>query len=124
MSQKKSSDSSPFGKGDITKLEAIIRLLGILIKIAKYLPWIVLGFAGINLALAVLYFTWWNNIAGGIFNSILAFAGLLFFGQLVRRRTILRYKYGPTRSHLLHTTRKIDEKEEYTERQGSSFNSG
>src|SRR5919202_5402422 len=104
-----SSDSSAFSKSSIGKLELIIRMLSILIEIAKYLPWIVLGFAGINLTLAVLYFTWWNNIAGGIFNSILAFAGFLFFGQLVRRSKTGRYKYRYSRRRL-HIVRKIDEK--------------
>jgi type IV secretory pathway VirB2 component (pilin) len=85
MSRRDSSSSSPTSTPGIEKLEAIIQLLSLLINIAKYLPWIVLVFAGINLILAVLDFTWWNSIAGGIFNSILAFTGLLFFGQLVRR---------------------------------------
>jgi hypothetical protein len=85
MSRRDSLSSSPTSTPGIEKLEAIIHLLSLLINIAKYLPWIVLVFAGINLILAVLNFTSWNSIAGGIFNSILAFTGFLFFGQLVRR---------------------------------------
>jgi hypothetical protein len=116
-----SSDSSSFSKPSIGKLEAIIRMLSILIGIAKYLPWIVLAFAGINLTLAVLYFAWWNNIAWGIFNSILAFAGILFFGQLVRRRKTHRYRYRYAKRSL-RIIRKINEKEEaYAERQDSNF---
>src|ERR687885_2110335 len=121
-----SSDSSAFSKSSIGKLELIIRLLSILIEIAKYLPWIVLGFAGINLILAVLYVASWNNIAGGIFNSVLAFAGFLFFSQLVTRRRTYKHRYRYA-GRSLRITRKIDEKEEkeekeeYAERQDRSF---
>jgi hypothetical protein len=113
-----SSSSSPFAIPSTAKLEAIIQILSLLIKISKYLPWIVLGFAGVNLILAVLYFTWWNSVAWGIFNSILAFGGFLFFGQLVRRRKTYRHKYRYTGKHL-HRVRKINEKEKYAQRQDS-----
>ena len=79
------------------RLDGVIFVLTFLIKIGKYLPWIVLAFAIGNMALAVLCFVWWNNIAGGILNSVLAFAGFLFFTQLVRRRKIHRDNYRSTR---------------------------
>jgi membrane protein implicated in regulation of membrane protease activity len=113
MSEKESS-SPGFAIPSTAKLEAIIAMLSLLIKIGKYLPWIVLGFAAINLVLAVLYFTWWNSIAWGIFNSILAFGGFVFFGQLVRRRKTHRYEYRYTGRHL-RKVRKINEKENYGE---------
>jgi hypothetical protein len=50
--------------------------------------------------LAALDFTIWNNIAGGVFNSVLAFGGFVFFGQLFRRRKIHRYEYRYTGRHL------------------------
>ena len=109
------SSSSSIPVPSTAKLEAIIYLLTLLIKIGKYLPWIVLGFAGINLTLVVLYFSWWNSIGWGIFNSILAFAGFLFFAQLVRRRKTHRQEYRYTGRHL-HRVRKINEKEKYAER--------
>jgi membrane protein implicated in regulation of membrane protease activity len=113
-----SSSSSPIAMPSTAKLEAIILILSLLINIGKYLPWIVLGFAGINLILAVLYFTWWNSVAWGIFNSILAFGGFLFFSQLVRRPKTHRHEYRYTGKHL-HRVRKINEKEKYAQRQDS-----
>lgn len=87
-------------------------MLTLLIKIGKYLLWIVLGFALLNLTLAVLDFTVWNNIAVGVFNSILAFGGFIFFGQLIRRRTIHRYEYGNTTRHL-RRLKKIEEEKRF-----------
>ena len=110
-----SPPSSPIPVPSTAKLDAIIYGLDFLIKIGKYLPWIVLGFAVINLTLAVLNFTWWPSIGWGIFNSILAFAGLLFFGQLVRRRKTHRYEYRYTGRHLRRETKKINEEEKYAQ---------
>ena len=103
------STSSPTPVPSTAKLDAIIYGLDFLINIGKYLPWIGLGFAVINLTLAVLNFTWWPSIGWGIFNSILAFAGLLFFSQLVRRRKTHRYEYRYTGRHLHRETKKINE---------------
>jgi len=115
LPEERSPSSSSIPIPSTAKLEAIIYLLTLLIKIGKYLLWIVLGFAGINLTLAVLYFTWWNSIGWGIFNSILAFAGFLFLGQLVRRRNTHRQEYRYTGRHL-HRVRKTNEKEKYVQR--------
>jgi membrane protein implicated in regulation of membrane protease activity len=93
---EKESSSSPSSSNSIpsvSKLEGVILLLSLLIKIGKYLPWIVLAFAAVSMTLAVFCFTWWNNIAGGILNLVLAIAGFIFFAQLVRRRKIHRYNY-------------------------------
>ena len=95
-------------QSNTAKMGTIINMLTLLIKIGKYLLWIVLGFALLNLTLAVLDFTVWNNIAVGVFNSILAFGGFVFFGQLFRRRTIHRYEYGYTTRHLSRL-KKIEE---------------
>jgi thiol:disulfide interchange protein len=75
------------------RIEAVIRMLTVLIKIGKILPWIVLAFAGVNLALAILYLTRWNGIVGVIINLVFATAGFVFFGQLIKRRKIHRYNY-------------------------------
>ena len=75
------------------KIERVIFMLTVLIKIGKYLPWVVLAFAAVNMVLAVLCFAWWNNMLGGIINLILAIAGFFFFSQLVKRRKIHRYNY-------------------------------
>src|SRR3712207_9541496 len=64
------------------RLQGVIVMLTLLINIGKYLPWIVLAFAGINVVLAVLSFTWWHSMTGGILNVIGAIAGFLFFAQL------------------------------------------
>jgi 4-hydroxybenzoate polyprenyltransferase len=92
------------------KIEGVIIMLTVLIKIGKYLPWIVLAFAAGNMILAVLYFTWWNNILGGIINLILAIAGFFFFSQLVKRRKIHRYNYGYTRRDLSSEAKITDER--------------
>lgn len=94
---EKDLPSSSNATADTTKLEGVIVILTLLIKIGKYLPWIVLAFAAVNMTLAVFCFTWWNNIAGGIVNLILAIAGFIFFAQLVKRRKIHRHDYRYTR---------------------------
>lgn len=96
MAEKDSSLSSN-ATPSTTKLEGVILILTFLIKIGKYLPWIVLAFAAVSMTLAVFCFTWWNNMAGGILNLVLAIAGFLFFAQLVRRRKIHRHNYRYTR---------------------------
>jgi hypothetical protein len=88
MPEKDASSSNALPS--TAKLEGVILLLTLLIKIGKYLPWIVLAFAGGNMILAVLYFTWWNSITGGILNLVFAFAGFLFFAQLMSRRRMHR----------------------------------
>src|ERR671919_2341588 len=97
MEQKDLSSSSSKTTADTAKIEGVIVVLTFLIKIGRYLPWIVLGFAAGNMAVAVLYFTWWNSMAWGILNLVLAFAGFLFFAQLLRRRKIHRQNYRHTR---------------------------
>jgi membrane protein implicated in regulation of membrane protease activity len=96
MAEKDLSSSSN-ATADTAKLEGVIVILTVLIKIGKYLPWIVLAFAVGNMILAVFYFTWWNSMAWGILNLVLAIAGFVFFAQLVRRRKIHRQNYLYTR---------------------------
>jgi membrane protein YdbS with pleckstrin-like domain len=110
MAEKKdSSSSSSNALPSTAKLEGVILILTLLIKIGKYLPWIVLAFAAVNMILAVFYFTWWNNMAGGIVNLVLATAGFFFFAQLVRRRKIHRHNYRYTRNDLPHKETNIPE---------------
>jgi membrane protein YdbS with pleckstrin-like domain len=101
-----SSNTTP----SAAKIEGVIIMLTVLIKIGKYLPWIVLAFAAVNMILAVLCFTWWNNMLGGIINLVLAIAGFFFFSQLVRRRKIHRYNYRYTRRDLSREARIADER--------------
>jgi hypothetical protein len=91
------------------KIEGVIFMLTVLIKIGKYLPWVVLAFAAVNMLLAVLCFTLWNNMLGGIINLILAIAGFFFFSQLVKRRKIHRYSYGYRRRALSRDAKTTDE---------------
>ena len=100
---------------DSLKLEAMIGMLTLLIKIGKYLPFIVLAFAALSLTIAVLSFTVWNNIASGLFNSILALGGFVFFGQLLGRRKIHRYEYRYAGRHL-RGSRDIREEEKFVHR--------
>src|ERR671920_1277483 len=108
MPEKDSSSSNALPS--TAKLEGVILMLTVLIKIGKYLPWIVLAFAAGNTILAVLYFTWWTNILGGIINLVLAFAGFLFFSQLVKRRKIHRHNYRYTRRDLSGEAKITDER--------------
>lgn len=78
---------------ETAKLRAAIGILTLLIKIGKWLPYIVLAFACANLTFGILDFLIWSNMLGGIFNSILAFGGFSFFGQLSRGRKIHGYEY-------------------------------
>src|SRR3712207_6020663 len=90
---EKDLPTSSNATSDTAKLEGVIVLLTLLIKIGKYLPWIVLAFAVVNLTVAVFYFTRWDSMAWGIFNLVLAVGGFVFFAQLVRRRKIHRQNY-------------------------------
>jgi uncharacterized integral membrane protein len=96
MSENHSSSSNVIPS--TSRIEVVIVVLTLLIRLGKYLPWIVLAFAGLNMALVILYFTRWNSMPGGILNLILAVAGFLFFAQLIRRRTIHRENYQSTRT--------------------------
>jgi len=91
----RSSNSLP----STAQIEGVIRILSFLIKIGRYLPWIVLAFAGVSMTISVLSFTLWNSITGGIVNLILAIAGFIFFAQLIRRHKIHRYNYLHSRNH-------------------------
>jgi hypothetical protein len=87
---------------DIARLNAMIHLLGIVMTVGKYLPLIVAAFAIVNLTLAVLSFTLWNNTISGVINSIFALGGFIFLAQLLRRRKVHRYEY---RYHGRHSDR-------------------
>jgi hypothetical protein len=91
----RSSNSLP----STAQIEGVIRILTFLIKIGRYLPWIVLAFAAVSMTITVLSFTLWNSITGGIVNLILAIAGFLFFAQLIQRRKIHRHNYLHARNH-------------------------
>ena len=91
----RSSNSLP----STAQIEGVITILTFLIKIGRYLPWIVLAFAGVSMTISVLSFTLWNSITGGIVNLILAIAGFIFFAQLIRRRKIHRYNYLSSKNH-------------------------
>ena len=77
---------------DTTKLGALIHLLEIVMKVGKYLPVIVVSFAGLNLLLAVNDF-FISNTGFGILNSIFALGGFIFLAQLHQRRKIHSYDY-------------------------------
>ena len=93
------------------KLQGVIVMLTLLIKIGKYLPWIVLAFAGVNVIIAVLSFTWWHTMTGGILNVIGAIAGFLFFAQLISRRFIRRYNYRYVRNDPYRETDMTEQRE-------------
>jgi len=77
---------------DSTKLGALIHLLEVVMKVGKYLPVIVVSFAGLNLVLAVNDFLV-SNTGFGILNSIFSFGGFIFLVQLHQRRKIHSYDY-------------------------------
>lgn len=78
---------------DIARINALIHLLGVVMKVGKYLPLIVGAFAFVNLTIAIMSFLVWNSIISGVINSALALGGFIFLVQLVRRRKIHRYEY-------------------------------
>jgi hypothetical protein len=77
---------------DSTKLGALIHFLEIAMKVGKYLPVIVVSFAGLNLLLAVNDFLI-SNTGFGILNSIFALGGFILLVQLHQRRKIHSYDY-------------------------------
>ena len=77
---------------DTTKLGALIHLLEMGMKVGKYLPVIVVSFAGLNLLLAVNDFLI-SNTGFGILNAIFALGGFIFLAQLHQRRKIHSYHY-------------------------------
>lgn len=77
---------------DTTKLGAVIYLLEIAMKGGKYLPVIVVSFAGLNLLLAVNDFII-SNTGFGILNAIFALGGFIFLVQLHQRRKIHSYDH-------------------------------
>ena len=89
-----------FLASDTAKIEALIRLLTVVMTIGRYLPVIVAVFAVINLLIAILSFTVWNSMFSGIINSLFALGGFIFLGQLLNRRKIHRYDYRYTGRHL------------------------
>ena len=104
MPEKESSSPSSNAIPSTSRIEVVIIMLTLLIKIGKYLPWIILAFAGLSMALAVLSFTWWNSVVGGIINLGFAAAGFVFLAQIIRRRKIHRERY-------YQHTRKMDNTE-------------
>ncbi len=78
---------------DVTRINALIHLLSFVMTIGKYLPLIVAVFALVNLTVAIMSFLVWNSIASGVINSVLSLGGLVFLGQLIRRRNVHRYDY-------------------------------
>jgi len=73
-------------------LQVIIGMLSVIIKIGKYLPFIVFATSTFSLALAVLNFVVWDNLPFGVLNTILAVGGFVFVGQLLQKRSIGRRK--------------------------------
>jgi len=106
---EKDPSSSSNAIPSAAKIEGVIIMLTVLIKIGKYLRWIVLAFAAVNMILAVLCFTWWNDMLGGVINLALAIAGFFFFSQLFKRRKIHRYNYGYRRRDLPRDAETTDE---------------
>ena len=111
MPEKK--ESSPNTNPSTARLQGVIVMLTLLIKISRYLPWIVLAFAAINMIIAALYFIWWHSMTGGILNLIFAIAGYLFFAQLIRTRRMRRrrYNYRYTRNDPYRETNMTEQRE-------------
>lgn len=80
------------GISDSTKLGALVHFLGIVMKVGKYLPVIVVSFAGVNLVLALNDFLV-SNTGFGILNSLFALGGFILLAQLHQRRKIHSYEY-------------------------------
>jgi hypothetical protein len=77
---------------DSTKLGALTHLLEVAMKVGRYLPVIVVSFAGLNLFLAVNDFLV-SNTGFGILNSIFALGGFIFLVQLHQKRKIHSHDY-------------------------------
>jgi hypothetical protein len=78
--------SDPSRISSTTKLQVVIGMLSVIIKVGKYLPHIVFSFATLNLTLAILDLAIWGSWPFGVLNVILAIGGFVFSGQLHQRR--------------------------------------
>jgi len=87
------ADSDPLLISSTVKLQVVIAILTITIKIGKYLPYIVFTFATGSLALSMLDLAVWGNLPFGVLNAILAIGGFVLSGQLYQRRYIGRHEY-------------------------------
>ena len=88
-----SDSSNPSLITSTVKLQVVIGLLTMIIKIGKYLPYIVFTFASVNMILAILDFTIWDSLPFGVLNTIMAIGGFVFSGQLYQRHNIGRHEY-------------------------------
>jgi hypothetical protein len=86
---------------DKAKMGALINLLGLVVKIGKYLPLIVCSLAMTNLAIVILSSLVWNDMISSIINSIFALSGFIFLAQLLQRRKDRKYRYKYIRRHAL-----------------------
>lgn len=74
------------------QFDAIIQSIGLLKKIGKNLPFIVLAFAGINAILAIRDYSA-SQYPFAILNTIFATGGINFFIQLYKKSKIYNYNY-------------------------------
>ena len=77
----------------IVKLQIVTGILTMIIKIGKYLPYIVFTFTTFSLTLAILDFSIWDNVLFGLLNTIWAVGGLVLSGQLHQKCNIGRREY-------------------------------
>ncbi len=79
---------------DSTKIEGLIYLLEITIKVGKHFPIIILSLAGLNLLLAANDFLA-NSINFAILNSMFALGGFISLVQLHQSRKAHPFEYQP-----------------------------
>jgi len=77
---------------DSTKIDGLIYLLEIIIKVGKYFPIIIISLASLNLLLAANDLLS-NSISFAILNSIFALGDFIFLVQLHQRHKANPYEY-------------------------------
>ena len=87
------ANSDPILFPSTIKIQVVIGMLTIMIKIGKYLPYIVCTFATVSLASSIPDFAIWGNLPFGMLNAILAIGGFVLSGQLHQRHNIGRREY-------------------------------
>lgn len=107
---------------DVARINALIHLLSLVMTVGKYLPLIVAVFAFVNLTIAIMSFLVWNSLIPGAINSVFAFGGFIFLGQLLRRRNVHRYdyRYSGRHSKRLRPFVEIDENRKTSPKAGSA----
>lgn len=103
------ANSDPILIPSTIKIQVVIGMLTIMIKIGKYLPYIVFTSATACLASSILDIAIWGNLPLGVLNATLAIGGFVLSGQLLQRHDIGRREHFTEGRHRTVNKRTIED---------------